>query len=74
MISKDLEVALSRALREARQRRHEYLCAEHVLFALLDDTYGRSILVHCGANIDALRRHLDEFLADELEPVPEDQE
>ena len=74
MISKDLEITLGHALSEARQRRHEYLCAEHVLFALLDDTYGRSILVHCGANIDALRRQLDEFLADELEAVPEDQE
>ena len=71
MISKDLETALTSALGEARRRRHEYLCAEHVLYALLDDQHGRSILVHCGADIDRLRGQLDGFLENEVERVPE---
>lgn len=71
MISKDLETALTSALGEARRRRHEYLCAEHILYALLDDEQGRSILVNCGADIDRLRGHLDGFLENDVERVPE---
>ena len=72
MISKELEAALGLALREARRRRHEYLCAEHVLFALLDDAYGRSILLHCGADIDQLRSDIEAFFVNEMERVPEE--
>lgn len=71
MISKDLETALTSALGEARRRRHEYLCAEHILYALLDDEQGRSILVNCGADIDRLRGHLDGFLENDVERMPE---
>jgi ATP-dependent Clp protease ATP-binding subunit ClpA len=71
MISKDLERALSTAAREARNRRHEYLCAEHVLFALLDDPAGKDILVNCGADTDSLRNSLETFFTEELERVPE---
>lgn len=70
MISKDLETTLSAALTEARTRRHEYLCAEHVLYALLDDSEGREILGNCGANLTALRGQLDEFLEKEVEAIP----
>ena len=70
MISKDMEMALTSALGEARRRRHEYLCAEHVLYALVDDRQGRSILVNCGADIDRLRGQLDGFLENEVERVP----
>ncbi len=74
MISKQLEAALGEALREARRRRHEYLCAEHVLYALLDDDYGRRILESCGARVENLRRKLNDFLEQEVSPVPEGQE
>jgi len=36
-LSRTLEASLSLAVREARTRRHEYLCIEHVLYALLHD-------------------------------------
>ena len=71
MISKDLEATLTAALSDARRRRHEYLCAEHVLYALLDDRKGRRILEHCDADITRLRAHLDAFLDDEVERVPD---
>ena len=71
MISKDLEATLTAALGDARRRRHEYLCAEHVLYALLDDRHGRSILENCGADVNRLRAHLDAFLDDEVERIPD---
>ena len=37
MISKELEGTLNVALKEAKRRRHEYVCLEHLLYALLQD-------------------------------------
>ena len=51
MLSKQLEATLRSALLEAQKRRHEYLCAEHVLFAMLDDPVGRDILDGHGSPI-----------------------
>ena len=36
-LSRTLVASLALAVREARTRRHEYLCIEHVLYALLQD-------------------------------------
>ncbi|MEX2015484.1 MAG: AAA family ATPase, partial [Candidatus Hydrogenedentales bacterium] len=71
MISKNLELVLGDALQEARKRRHEYLCTEHVLFALLQDQYGRKILLNSGADLERLRDSIEEFFANELERVPD---
>jgi len=35
MFTKDLEMCLMAAQSEAIDRRHEYLCVEHILYALL---------------------------------------
>jgi len=70
VISKELETTLSAALAQARRRRHEYLCVEHLLYAMLDEPHGRDVLEHCGCNIPRLRRSLDEFFDKELETVP----
>ncbi|MBI3119135.1 MAG: AAA family ATPase, partial [Candidatus Hydrogenedentes bacterium] len=70
MLSKDLEATLGAALQDARRRRHEYLCVEHLLAALLNDPYGIEILQNCGSNLPELRRRVEKFLGDELERVP----
>ena len=70
MISRDLESTLSEAVEEARNRRHEYLCVEHVLFAMLNDPDGHDILMNCGADLDNLRTELDGFLSEEMAPLP----
>lgn len=67
MISKEVERTLGAALSQARQRRHEYLCVEHLLYAILDDPHGREILVQCGSNIERLRRSIEDFFDKELE-------
>ena len=72
MIQKDLEIALYAAVREAKQRRHEYLTLEHLLYVLCFDETTRSILRHCGADIDQLTRDLDQFLDDQVERLPSD--
>ncbi len=72
MIQKDLEIALYAAVREAKQRRHEYLTLEHLLYVLCFDETTRSILRHTGADLDQLIRDLDQFLDDQLDRLPSD--
>ena len=37
MLSKELELTLNSAFREAREKRHEFMTVEHLLLALLDN-------------------------------------
>jgi ATP-dependent Clp protease ATP-binding subunit ClpA len=71
MLSKELERTLSAAVNEARARHHDYLCVEHLLFALLADSYGSEVLEACGADSNQLREELEEFFGTELEAGPE---
>ena len=50
MISKELSATLGFAVREAKTRRHEYVCVEHVLYAILNHEIGSSIIEKCGGN------------------------
>jgi ATP-dependent Clp protease ATP-binding subunit ClpA len=70
MISKELEGTLKTALKEAQRRRHEYVCLEHLLYALLQDRDARGALVNCGGDIDRLRQSLEEFFNSRLETLP----
>jgi ATP-dependent Clp protease ATP-binding subunit ClpA len=70
MIQKDLEIALYSAVREAKQRRHEYLTLEHLLYVLCFDETTRRIMRHCGANVDQLKRDLETFLDNQLDRLP----
>ncbi|MGA8279437.1 MAG: ATP-dependent Clp protease ATP-binding subunit ClpA [Desulfobacterales bacterium] len=69
MISKELSVTLGLAVREAKKRRHEYVCVEHILFAILYDSVGIEIIENCGGNIENMNRALEEFFNEKLERV-----
>jgi ATP-dependent Clp protease ATP-binding subunit ClpA len=71
MISKELSVTLGLAVREAKKRRHEYVCVEHILFAILYDSVGIEIIESCGGNVENLNRSLEEFFNEKLERVAE---
>ena len=71
MMSRELEISLGAALQEARNRRHEYLCVEHLLYALLNDDLGREILENCGCDLERLRGELEDFFEQEVEQAPE---
>ncbi len=61
MFTKDLEVSLMAAQREAKNRKHEYLCVEHILYALLQNEIGIRIIKNCGGSIEKLKEHLEDF-------------
>jgi ATP-dependent Clp protease ATP-binding subunit ClpA len=71
MISKELSVTLGLAVREAKKRRHEYVCVEHILFAILYDSVGIEIIESCGGNIENMNRSLEEFFTVKLDRVAE---
>ena len=54
MIGKNLQKALSIAVEELKQRRHEYLTLEHVLYGIASEPSGRKL---------AVQRVLDNALA-----------
>ncbi|MCL4215598.1 MAG: ATP-dependent Clp protease ATP-binding subunit ClpA [Candidatus Hydrogenedentes bacterium] len=74
MISKQLEMTLGMAFTEAHERRHEYLCVEHLLYALLEDDFGRDIIVNCGGDTELLRQSLEQFFENDVNRVPGDVE
>ncbi len=71
-ISRELEVTISLAINEARRRRHEFLCLEHVLHALLFDETVAEIVRQCGGDVKELQADLEEFLKENLESMPEE--
>src|SRR5437899_4213331 len=70
MISRELQITLQLAMTEALNRRHEYVCLEHLLYAMLHDVTTSNILQHCGADLELLKKKLQQYLDDELERVP----
>jgi ATP-dependent Clp protease ATP-binding subunit ClpA len=71
-LADNLRVALSRAMDEAKRRRHEYLTLEHVLLALLHEPSSASALEACGAKLNKLESELTLYLDNEVEKLPED--
>ena len=74
MISKELSETLGFAVREARKRRHEYVCIEHLLFAILYDKNGIEIIENCGGNVLNLRNALELFFSQRMVSIPEGNE
>jgi len=70
MLSKELEFSLNAAFRAAYDKRHEFITVEHLLLAMLDNASAVEVLNACAANIDLLRRELQEFLAETTPLIP----
>ena len=62
MIAQELEVSLHLAFMDARQKRHEFITVEHLLFAMLDNPSATEVLQACTVNIDTLRLQLGDFI------------
>lgn len=62
MISKHLETSLNKAIRSAKQRRHQYATVEHLLLALMDNPEAASVLSLCGCDLGLLSQDLESHL------------
>jgi ATP-dependent Clp protease ATP-binding subunit ClpA len=70
MISRELQITLNLAIKEARRRKHEFLTLEHLLYALLHDDRGIEIIEACGGDRHGLTRSLEEYFEDAMESLP----
>ena len=71
MLSRELEVTLNLAFKNARDKKHEFMTVEHLLLALLDDASATSVLTACGVDLDALRQDLSEFITSTVPTIPD---
>ncbi|MDT8448269.1 MAG: ATP-dependent Clp protease ATP-binding subunit ClpA [bacterium] len=74
MLSRELEISLISAVRDAKKRRHEYVTLEHVFFALLHDHVTSLILEECGGDVEELKRQVDQYLNTQVPSLPEEVE
>ncbi len=61
-VSEDVQGILHAAYLNAKEREHEYLTPEHVLYAALFFDVAKEILERCGADVDELKEKLEEHL------------
>ena len=61
-LAADLSVVLELAGTESLGRSHVYVTPEHLLFGLLHDPSTASLIDQCGADVEAMKHHLDVFL------------
>ena len=57
------------AVLEAARRGHAYAGLEHLLFALLHDEATAATVSAAGADVERLKRRIDNFLQDEVKPA-----
>jgi ATP-dependent Clp protease ATP-binding subunit ClpA len=74
MISKELSTALGFAVREAKKRRHEYVCVEHVLYAILNHESGSETIEKCGGNPEQIKQELEKFFDEKLTKIDSQEE
>ncbi|WP_299975272.1 ATP-dependent Clp protease ATP-binding subunit ClpA [uncultured Pseudoteredinibacter sp.] len=74
MLSKELESTLNTAFKGARNKRHEFMTVEHLLLALIDNESAAAVLMACGADLEALKKDLVEFVDSTTPLIPENDE
>ena len=62
MLSRELELTLNKAFKDAASNRHEYMTVEHLLLALLEDEAALDVFKACAVDVDTLAKELAEFI------------
>jgi ATP-dependent Clp protease ATP-binding subunit ClpA len=73
-IGGELDASLHTAFLEARQKRYEFMTVEHLLLALLVNRAAAEVLSACGANMEELRKKLEQHIAEHTPLVAADRE
>ncbi len=53
-----------------KKRRHEYLTAEHILYALIHDELGIDIITGCGGDVGRIKEAIEAFFAKNMPVLP----
>jgi len=71
IINKELELTMADSVKLAQELKHEYVCIEHLLFAILHDFKGIHIISNCGGNVKNIINNLFDFLKNNFERLPQ---
>jgi len=69
MFDKDSESILQQSVNEALTRGHEFVCLEHLLYAILANPSGREVIEGCGGDPARLRGRLEGFFKEKLHSI-----
>jgi ATP-dependent Clp protease ATP-binding subunit ClpA len=72
-ISRQVQSVLQAAYQDARNRKHEYITTEHILFASIYFDRTKDILQECGVDTNELEQDLEDHLSEKV-PVVDDGE
>ncbi len=61
-VSEEVQGVLNAAYLDAKERHHEYLTPEHILYATIFFDQGRAILEECGVDLDTIKHDIEEHL------------
>jgi ATP-dependent Clp protease ATP-binding subunit ClpA len=61
------------AFNEAKNRKHEYITPEHILYASLFFNEGKRIIEGAGGNAENIKKHIEDFFRDKMEEVELDE-
>jgi len=70
LISSELNLILKKALKFAKERRHEYLTIEHIFLSLLTNKSAQEVLKSCDVDVDLLRLKIFNYLNQNLKTIP----
>ena len=71
MLSKELEVTLNTAFKNAHDQRHEFITVEHLLLALIGNKSALTIMKACGCDIEDLNSQLLQYIDETISLIPE---
>lgn len=63
MINQEFEQAIIAAFREAKNREHEYLTVEHLLYTILQNENGRELIEKSGGEVSTLIARLENYFS-----------
>lgn len=69
---KESQQILEHAQSIARERKHEFICVEHLLAALTLSETGNELIAACGGDSDALIKRLEDFFRYKIHSHPND--
>ncbi|MCY4380158.1 MAG: AAA family ATPase [Proteobacteria bacterium] len=72
MVSRDLEITINHALNEAKQRGHEFVTLEHVLYALLHNSRAEKAIKACGGSCYEIKKSLLVFFEERFVSINAD--
>ena len=71
--SKELQAVFEKAMKDAIKLTHEYVTLEHLLYAMLcEDTFG-TIITGYGADVEHMKKELENFLKTKLDDIKTNQ-